>query len=563
MTTTETPVPPQTQPQVQPRRQPYSTGLDKNAANFVALSPLSYIERSAAVYPDRTALVYGARRQTWSETYQRCSRLASALVQRGVGVGDTVAVMLPNVPAMFEAHFGVPMSGAVLNTLNTRLDAEAIAFMLQHGEAKVLLTDREFASVVKQALALLGDQRPLVIEVEDDQAPAGAAQGDLSYEALLAEGDPQHTWQLPADEWDAIALNYTSGTTGNPKGVVTHHRGAYLNAASNVISWSLPHHAVYLWTLPMFHCNGWCFPWTMALIAGTSVCLRRVDPALIYPLIREHHITHLCGAPIVYSMLINAPASLREGIRHTIHGLIAGAPPPPAVIEGCEAAGIELTHVYGLTEVYGPAAVCAKQEAWAALPAAERAQLNGRQGVPYPLQQAVVVLDPLTMLPVPADGQTMGEIFFRGNVVMKGYLKNPAATAEAFAGGWFHTGDLAVMHPDGYVKIKDRSKDVIISGGENISSIEVEDALHRHPAVMNTAVVAQPDEKWGEVPCAFVEIKPGASVTEAELIDFCRTLLARFKVPRRIVFGELPKTSTGKVQKFILRAQAKSASAIA
>lgn len=541
---------------------PYSSGLEKNAANFVALSPLSYIERAALVYPERCALVYGQRRQSWAQTYERCRRLASALVARGVGVGDTVAVMLPNVPAMFESHFGVPMTGAVLNTLNTRLDADAISFMLQHGEAKVLLTDREFAPIIEKALVMCGTRRPLVIEVEDDEAPAGKYLGDIGYEALLALGDPAFAWQLPADEWDAIALNYTSGTTGNPKGVVTHHRGAYLNAASNVISWQLPHHATYLWTLPMFHCNGWCFPWTMALIAGTSVCLRRVDPALIFPLIREHHITHLCGAPIVYSMLINAPAALREGITHTVQGLIAGAAPPAAVIEGCEAAGIELTHVYGLTEVYGPAAVCAKQESWATLSAEERASLNGRQGVSCPMQQAVTVLDPETMQPVPADGETMGEIFFRGNVVMKGYLKNPTATEEAFAGGWFHTGDLAVMHPDGYVKIKDRSKDIIISGGENISSIEVEDALHRHPAVMLAAVVATPDAKWGEVPCAFVELKPGAEATEAEVIEFCRNLLARFKVPKRVVFCTLPKTSTGKIQKFVLRAQVKSTSAI-
>ena len=476
--------------------------------------------------------------------------------------GDTVAAMLPNVPAMFEAHFGVPMTGAVLNTLNTRLDAEAIAFMLRHGEAKVLLTDREFAPIIEKALAILGDQQPLVIEVEDDAAPIGKHLGSITYEALLAAGDPQHAWQLPADEWDAIALNYTSGTTGNPKGVVTHHRGAYLNAASNVISWQLPHHAVYLWTLPMFHCNGWCFPWTMALIAGTNVCARRVDPALIFPLIREHHVTHMCGAPIVYSMLINAPARLREGIAHTLKGLIAGAPPPPAVIEGCEAANIELTHVYGLTEVYGPAAVCAKQEHWAGLPAEERARLNGRQGVTGPMQQAIAVLDPQTMQAVPADGETMGEIFFRGNVVMKGYLKNPQATAEAFAGGWFHTGDLAVLQTDGYVKIRDRSKDIIISGGENISSVEVEDALHRHPAVLTAAVVAMPDPKWGEVPCAFVELKDGAEVDEATLIEFCRGLLARFKVPKHIRFGEVPKTSTGKIQKFQLRARVKSASAI-
>ena len=541
---------------------PYDLGLEKNAANHVALSPLSYIERAAHVYPDRVAIVYGERRQTWRDTYTRSRRLASALAARGVGKNDTVAVMLPNVPAMFEGHFGVPMAGAVLNTLNTRLDPEAIAFMLEHGEAKVLLTDREFASVVAKALDLLQGPRPYVVEVEDDTAPEGAYLGDTGYEAFLATGNPQYAWALPQDEWDAIALNYTSGTTGNPKGVVTHHRGAYLNAASNVISWSLPHHAVYLWTLPMFHCNGWCFPWTMALIAGTSVCLRRVDPALIFPLIRQHHITHLCGAPIVYSMLIHAPATLREGISHTVHGLIAGAAPPAAVIEGCEAAGINLTHVYGLTEVYGPAAVCAKQESWASLGAEERARLNGRQGVPYPLQQAVAVLDPETMEPVPADGETMGEIFFRGNVVMKGYLKNPEATREAFAGDWFHTGDLAVMHPDGYVKIKDRSKDIIISGGENISSLEVEDVLHRHPAVMLAAVVARPDDKWGEVPCAFVELKAGASATEQEVVEFCRTHLARFKVPKQVVFGALPKTSTGKIQKFVLRSQVKSVSAI-
>lgn len=541
---------------------PYSIGLDKNPANYVALSPLSFMERTAAVYPDRTALLYGNQRQSWRETAARCRRLASALAQRGVRRGDTVAVMLPNVPAMFEAHFGVPMCGAVLNTLNTRLDAEAIAFMLQHGEAKVLLTDREFASVVHKALAMMGSRRPLVIEVEDDLAPPGKYLGEISYEALLSEGDPAYAWELPPDEWDAIALNYTSGTTGNPKGVVTHHRGAYLNAANNVIAWSLPHHPVYLWTLPLFHCNGWCFAWTMALVAGTSVCLRRVDPALIYPLIREHRVTHLCGAPIVYSMLVSAPAALREGISHTVQGLIAGAAPPAAVIEACEASGFSLTHVYGLTEVYGPAAVCAKQEAWQSLSAEEQARLNGRQGVPYPLQEAIAVLNPETMQPVPADGETIGEIFFRGNVVMKGYLKNPSATEEAFAGGWFHTGDLAVMYPDGYVKIKDRSKDIIISGGENISSIEVEDSLHRHPAVLLAAVVAMPDAKWGEVPCAFVELKEGVSLEEGELIEFCRGQLARFKVPKRIVFGSLPKTSTGKIQKFQLRGLMNSASAI-
>ncbi|HEX4585132.1 MAG TPA: acyl-CoA synthetase [Burkholderiaceae bacterium] len=544
------------------RSSAYDVGLDRNQANFVALSPLSFLERTAGVYPDHAALIYGGRSQTWAQTYQRCRRLGSALAARGVGRGDTVAAMLPNVPAMFEAHFGVPMSGAVLNALNTRLDAEAIAFMLAHGGARVLLTDREFSPVIEKALARMQGERPLVIEVQDALAPAGKELGQIDYDSFLAGGDPGFAWQLPADEWDAITLNYTSGTTGDPKGVVYHHRGAYLNAASNVISWGMPAHSVYLWTLPMFHCNGWCMPWAMALVAGTSVCLRRVDPAQVFALIREHTVTHLCGAPIVYSMLISAPEELRAGIRHPIKGLIAGAAPPAAVIEGCERIGIDITHVYGLTESYGPAAVCARQQAWAGLPLEERARLNGRQGVAYHLQQAIAVLDPETMQPVPADGETMGEIFFRGNILMKGYLKNPRATAQAFAGGWFHTGDLAVVHPDGYVKIRDRSKDVIISGGENISSLEVEDALHRHPAVLVAAVVAQPDPKWGEVPCAFVELKAGATVQAEELIDHCRGLLARFKVPKRVVFGPLPKTSTGKIQKFVLRQQVKSTSAI-
>ena len=549
---------------------PYQLGLDKNEANFVALSPLSFIERSASVYPDRIAVVYGARRQTWRDTYARCRRLASALKQRGIGPGDTVAVMLPNVPAMFEAHFAVPMTGAVLNTLNTRLDAEAIVFMLRHGEAKVLLTDREFAGVIEKALALIDQRlgnsaagvRPFVIEVDDEEAPAGKYLGDVSYETFLAHGDPAFAWQLPADEWDAIALNYTSGTTGNPKGVVTHHRGAYLNAVSNVVTWEMPRHAVYLWTLPMFHCNGWCFPWTLALQAGTSVCLRKVDPALIFSQIREHRVTHLCGAPIVYGLLINAPEPLRAGIGHAIHGLIAGSAPPAAIIEGCERIGIAITHVYGLTEVYGPAAVCAQQAEWAALPIGERARLNARQGVAYPMQQAIAVLDPATMQPVSADGETMGEIFFRGNLVMKGYLKNPAATQEAFAGGWFHTGDLAVVQADGYVKIKDRSKDVIISGGENISSVEVEEVLYRHPDVLVAAVVAKPDAKWGEVAAAFVQLRQGSTTTEAEIIEHCRAHMARFKVPKQVIFGPLPQTSTGKIQKFVLRAQLQSASAI-
>ncbi|CAM3694962.1 acyl-CoA synthetase [Roseateles saccharophilus] len=545
------------------RASPYQIGLDKNAANHVPLSPLSFLGRAAAVFPDRVALIHGELRQTWRETEARCRRLASALAKHGVGPGVTVAAMLPNTPAMFETHYGVPMAGGVLNTLNTRLDAEALAFMLEHGEARVLLVDPEFAAVVGRALqAVEPRHRPLVIDVLDSGAPEAPRLGTLTYDELLAEGDPQGAWQLPADEWDAIALNYTSGTTGNPKGVVTHHRGAYLNAANNVIAWQLPDHPVYLWTLPMFHCNGWCFPWTMALVGGTSVCLRRVDPTLVWQLMHEHGVTHLCGAPIVYGMLINEPVSARGPLGRVVRGLIAGAPPPAAVIEGCEAAGIAITHVYGLTEVYGPAAVCVQQEHWAGLPAAERARLNGRQGVSYPLQEAVTVLDPDTLEPVPADGETMGEICFRGNVVMKGYLKNSLATEEAFAGGWFHTGDLAVVQADGYIKIRDRSKDVIISGGENISSVEVEDVLHRHPAVLIASVVALPDAKWGEVPCAYVELKPGVAVTEEEVVEFCRSQLARFKVPKRVVFTELPKTSTGKIQKFVLRERAKSASAI-
>jgi len=542
--------------------QDYNQSLPRNSANHTALSPLSFIARSAKVYPERLSVVHGATRYTWAQTYQRCRQLASALARRGVGAGDTVAALLPNTPPMFEAHFAVPMLGAVLNTLNTRLDPAAIAFMLEHGEARVLITDREFSATIRAALSLMSSPWPLVVDVDDPLAEGGRLIGELDYEAFLAQGDPHFEWTLPADEWDAIALNYTSGTTGNPKGVVTHHRGAYLNAVSNVVTWSMPQHPVYLWTLPMFHCNGWCFPWTLALQAGVSVCLRRVDPALIFPLIREHRVSHLCGAPIVYGLLINAPESLRQGIGHPVAGLIAGAAPPAAIIEGCERIGIDITHVYGLTEVYGPAAVCAKQADWAGLPIGERATLNARQGVAYPLQEAIAVLDPETLAPVPADGQTMGEIFFRGNLVMKGYLKNPQATEDAFAGGWFRTGDLAVQHPDGYIKIRDRSKDVIISGGENISSIEVEDVLYRHPAVLVAAVVAKPDAKWGEVPCAFVEVRDTANVTEADIIEHCRAHLARFKVPKQVVFGPLPKTSTGKIQKFALREQMRSASAM-
>jgi fatty-acyl-CoA synthase len=541
---------------------PYEHGLDKCAANHVPLSPLSFIARTAQIYPNRLAVVHGARRFTWAETYTRCRRLASALAARGIKRGDTVAVMLPNVPAMVEAHFGVPMIGAVLNTLTTRLDPEAIAFMLDHGEAKVLITDPEFAPTIEAALALLDGPKPLVIDALDAEYPGTTRLGEIEYEEFLDNADPEFAWQLPPDEWDAIALNYTSGTTGNPKGVVFHHRGAYLNSASNIISWGMPQHAVYLWTLPLFHCNGWCFAWTLAANAGVNVCLRKVDVALICELIRSHKVTHFCAAPIVHGMLINAPEGMRAGIDHKVSALIAGAAPPAAIIEGMERIGFDITHVYGLTETYGPAAVCAKHPEWDALPIAQRAERNGRQGVRYHMQEAITVLDPETMEPVPADGETLGEIMFRGNLVMKGYLKNEKATQEAFAGGWFHTGDLAVMHPDGYVKIKDRSKDVIISGGENISSLEVEDVLYRHPAVLTAAVVAKPDEKWGEVPAAYIEVKEDARVTADDIIAHCREHLARFKVPKHVEFCVLPKTSTGKIQKFVLRQQAKSASAI-
>ena len=535
--------------------------LPRNQANHAPLSPLTFIERAAYVYPDKASVVHGSERWTWKQTYARCRRLASALARRGIGKNDTVAVMAPNTPPMYEAAFGVPMCGAVLNTLNTRLDAEAIAFMLRHGEAKALITDTEFAPVIEAALALM-DNKPLVIDIDDPAGPGGKLLGDIDYEGFLAAGDPDYAWQNPSDEWDAIALNYTSGTTGDPKGVVTHHRGAHLNAISNILNWGMPHHAVYLWTLPMFHCNGWCFPWTMAERAGVNVCLRRVEAKAMLDAIRDHGVTHMCGAPIVYSMLINAPEALHAAITHRIAGQVAGAAPPAAIIEGAEQIGIELTHVYGLTEVYGPAGVCSKQEDWAAMPIEQRAERNGRQGVRTPLQDAMTVLDPDTMRPVPWDGETMGEIMFRGNITMKGYLKNPSATEQAFAGGWFHTGDLAVMQPDGYVKIRDRSKDIIISGGENISSIEVEETLYRHPAVLSAAVVAQPDEKWGETPCAFIELKPGAAVTADQLRDFCRTHMARFKVPRTFIFQEIPKTSTGKIQKFELRGLARSIQAI-
>ena len=542
-------------------KNPYNTGLDKNAANYTPLSPLSLLARAAAVYPQRTAVIHGAVTLTWADVYARSRRLASALQKHGIGDGDTVAAMLPNVPAMYEAHFGVPMSGAVLNTLNTRLDAEAIAFMLDHGEARVLLSDREFSASIAKALTRV-KVKPLVIDVEDPAFQGGESLGETDYETLIAGGDADFNWSLPSDEWNAISLNYTSGTTGNPKGVVYHHRGAYLNAVSNMLSWGMPPHPVYLWTLPMFHCNGWCFPWTIAAAAGTNVCLRRVDAQAIFDLIRAHKVTHYCGAPIVHNLLLNAPAAMRQGIDHVVNCLVAGAAPPVAMIEGLEKMGFNLTHVYGLTETYGPAAVCAKHEEWDALTVAQRAELNGRQGVAYHLQQGMTVMHADTLQPVAHDGQTMGEIMFRGNITMKGYLKNEQATQEAFAGGWFHSGDLAVIQPDGYVKVKDRSKDIIISGGENISSLEVEDALYRHPAVMAAAVVAKPDTKWGEVPCAFVELKEGAAASEREIIDHCRTRMAHFKAPQQVVFGVLPKTSTGKIQKFVLREQVKSSSAI-
>jgi len=542
----------------------FDQDLPRREANFTALTPLSFLERAAEVYPQRTAIVHGGLRRSWAQTYERCRRLASALQRAGLGKGDTVAVLLPNTPAMVEAHFGIPMAGAVLNTLNTRLDPEAIAFMLDHGEAKALIVDPEFAATAKQAIALRKDARALlVIDAEDALFTGAAARiGSISYETFLEGGDPAFDWQLPADEWDAIALNYTSGTTGNPKGVVYHHRGAAMNAISNILEWDLPKHPVYLWTLPMFHCNGWCFPWTLAARAGVNVCLRKVEARAMADAIREYGVTHYCGAPIVHGLLANAPEELQKGLPRGVKAMVAGAAPPAALMEGMEKLGFDLTHVYGLTEVYGPAAVCARHEDWEALDIGERARLNARQGVRYHLQRSARVLDPKTMLPVPQDGETMGEIMFRGNIAMKGYLKNATATQEAFADGWFHTGDLAVQSPDGYIKIKDRSKDIIISGGENISSIEVEDVLYRHPGVLAAAVVARPDPRWGETPCAFVELKPGSQLTAQEVVAHCRQHLAGFKVPKAVVFGELPKTSTGKIQKFELRNKAGSAAAI-
>jgi fatty-acyl-CoA synthase len=531
----------------------WTTGLERNAANFVALTPLSFLARTAAVYPDRLAVVAPGVRRTWAEMAARCRRLASALARRGLGRNDVVAALAPNTPAMLEAHFGVPMAGCVLNALNTRLDAATLRFMLEHGGARVLLVDREYANTIRVALAGM-QAPPLVVDIEDPATEGTDPIGALTYEALLAEGDPDFAWSSPPDEWDAISLNYTSGTTGDPKGVVCHHRGAYLNALSNILAWGgMGRHPVYLWTLPMFHCNGWCFPWTMAAIAGVSVCLRRVEPRAMIAAILQEGVTHMCGAPIVYATLVDGLKAQGIALPAKIAGQIAASAPPPSLIEGCERAGIDLTHVYGLTEVYGPASVCAVQGAWAGLPLDQRAERLSRQGVTAPLQEAMEVRDPDTLAPVPRDGHTIGEIMFRGNITMKGYLKNPAATAKEFAGGWFRTGDLAVVHPDGYAKIQDRSKDIIISGGENISSLEVEETLYRHPAVLYAAVVAQPDEKWGEVPCAVVELRPNMTATEAEVMAFCRERMAHFKAPKRVVFRELPKTSTGKIQKHVLR----------
>jgi fatty-acyl-CoA synthase len=544
----------------------YDQDLDPNPANHAALSPVSFVERSAEVFADLPAVIHGTRRYTWAQTRERSARLAAALRSLGVGHGDTVSVMLPNTPEMVEVHYAVPALGAVLNTLNTRLDAALLAWQMNHCEAKVLITDREFSPVMAQALAQLKSQHGRSLTVIDacdsEFTGPGERLGTLEYEAWLAEHAPLARLEGPRSEWDAIAVSYTSGTTGDPKGVVTHHRGAYLNAVSNAITWNMPHFPTYLWTLPLFHCNGWCFPWTVAMLGGTHVCLRKVDAPSILDAMREHKVNHYCAAPIVHSLIYNAPEEMRRGITEQVRGLVAGAAPPAAMIEGMTKIGFAITHVYGLTEVYGPAAVAVQRKAWAQESLSEQTRLNARQGVRYALQEGMTVMDPQTMQEVPADGQTMGEIMFRGNIVMKGYLKNPAATKKSFESGWFHTGDLAVMESDRYVKIKDRSKDIIISGGENISSIEVEDALYRHPGVMACAVVAKPDAKWGETPLAYVETKPGASVTAEELIAHCKSLLASYKVPRDIRFEDIPKTSTGKIQKFALRQRAQSNSAI-
>ena len=543
----------------------YEQHLDKNTANHVPLSPVSFVERSAEVYGDLPAVIHGQRRYTWAQVRERSARLAAALQSLGVGKGSTVSVMLPNTPEMVEVHYAVPALNAVLNALNTRLDADLIAWQMNHCEATVLITDTEFSPTMGAALKTLREvhgRQVTVIDVSDSEyTGAGERVGSLNYEEWLAAHPPVAQLQGPTDEWDAIAVSYTSGTTGDPKGVVTHHRGAYLNAVCNAATWTMPHFPRYLWTLPMFHCNGWCFPWTVAMLGGTHVCLRKVDAPSILQAMREHDVNHYCAAPIVHNLIIQADPALREGVPRGVRGMVAGAAPPAAMIEGMAQIGFDITHVYGLTEVYGPAAGAVKRDAWAQADVSEQARLNGRQGVRYELQEGMTVMDPVTMQEVPADGQTMGEIMFRGNIVMKGYLKNPSATQKAFESGWFHTGDLAVMEPDRYVKIRDRSKDIIISGGENISSLEVEDALYRHPAVMACAVVAKPDAKWGETPLAFVELKAGAEVKAEDLVAHCRGLLAGYKVPREVRFEAIPKTSTGKIQKFVLRERAQSTQA--
>jgi fatty-acyl-CoA synthase len=526
--------------------------LPRTPANHAPLSPLSFLRKAARAFPDHPAVVYAGTRRSWAETYARCRRLASALGRAGIGPGDTVAVMAWNTPELFEAHFAVPMTGAVLSAINTRLDARTIGYILDHADAKLLIADTEFAPVVREALAR-ANSRPRIVDIVDPTVPPGERLGAADYEGFLADGDPEHGWSLPADEWDAIAINYTSGTTGEPKGVVYHHRGAYLNAVGNTLEWAMPNHPRYLWTLPMFHCNGWCFPWTIAAKAGTNICLRKVTAKAIYDAIADEGADHLCGAPIVLGLMIDAAPEERRAFSHTCKVMTAAAPPPAAVLERMQEQGFDVTHVYGLTEVYGPAVACAWHAAWSDLPIAEQARLKARQGVAYVVQEDAVVADPATLAPVPPDGETMGEVLMRGNIVMKGYLKDPEATEKAFAGGWFHTGDLAVLHPDGYMQLRDRAKDIIISGGENISSIEVEGLLMAHPAVALAAVVARPDQKWGETPCAFVELKPGATATEAELIAHARANLAHYKAPRQVVFIELPKTSTGKIQKGPLR----------
>jgi fatty-acyl-CoA synthase len=537
---------------------PYEIGLGKNAANFQPLTPLTFLERAASVFPSHAAIVHGDLTRSYAEFYARARRLASGLAAHGVGRNDTVTVMLANTPAMLECHYGVPMLGAVLNALNTRLDAALLAFTLDHAETKVLIVDREFSGLTREALRL-AKTKPLVIDYDDPEYRGdGEPLGRIDYETFLASGDPGFTWPAPRDEWDAIALNYTSGTTGNPKGVVYHHRGAALLAQGNVLTCGMGKHPVYLWTLPMFHCNGWCFPWSISVVAGTHVCLRQVRAKPIFELMAREGVTHLCGAPIVMSTLLNAPADEKKTLPHRVEFFTAAAPPPEAVLAAMREAGFEVTHLYGLTETYGPAVVNEWQAEWDGLDAKGQAAKKARQGVRYGALDGLSVRDPVTMAPVPTDGETIGEVMFRGNVVMKGYLKNEAATAEAFAGGWFHSGDLGVTHTDGYIQLKDRSKDIIISGGENISSIEVEDVLFKHPAVELAAVVARPDEKWGETPCAFIELKPAANATAAELSAFCREHLAHYKCPRHFVFLEIPKTSTGKVQKYVLRERAKS-----